>query len=196
MASSDSSVSGVSFSLYPADQLSLLSSIRPGVDPEHFLTAAGLSLDELLKADAAGNALKQSSPISVGLKADPAGNFLKLRPDIDLSRVERPVDYSVGLDGLARSAADGLPDVKPGPVANAWDPDPSNPALPHGHYEHHEHDKMPEQDGMNMPADGTDGSVDQEGNVVGAASPTAAANIATSLLVSLMLIFVIFFVRI
>ncbi len=132
-----------SFFAFPLDGESLLSSLHPGVDPSSFLLSAGLSLDELLKADAAGNALKEPSALNAGLKADPVGNFLKLRPEIDLSRVERPPTHEAFLARAA--AADGGASINqpPPPVASAWDPEPNNPDMPHGHVESHVHNHMP-----------------------------------------------------
>jgi hypothetical protein len=56
---------------------------------ESLLSSMQLSMDELLKADPAGNLLKQEDPLANGFKEDPEGNFLKNlhRNEVNLTRL-------------------------------------------------------------------------------------------------------------
>jgi len=73
--------------------LAALESIRPGMlrpdRLESLLSSMQLSMDELLKADPAGNLLKQEDPLANGFKEDPEGNFLKNlhRNEVNLTRL-------------------------------------------------------------------------------------------------------------
>lgn len=122
-------------------ELSLLDSLHSDLDPLSIVQSMGLSLDETLKSDAAGNYFKQGSVLDEGFREESTGNWIKTRDDVDLDTAERPVDR-VSVEHATRAATDrnvaatDADTLEQLAAIDPYDPDPFNPELPHGHREH------------------------------------------------------------
>jgi len=131
---------------------SALASLRPGLllgeRLEESLTSLRVDLDDLLKADPAGNTFKQDDPLDHLLKQDPEGTFLKTKrfKHVDLDRLPKlhhkprrgPKPPKTGRTRAAAAPdAEDVPmDLFPRAIPDKWDPSPFDPRLPHGHTEH------------------------------------------------------------
>lgn len=122
-------------------ELALLESLHSDVDPLPIVKSMGLTLDETLKSDAAGNYFKQGSALDEGFREESTGNWIKTRDDVDLDTAERPEDR-VSMEHGTRAttdrsaaAATDANTLEQLMAIDPYDPDPFNPELPHGHRE-------------------------------------------------------------